>query len=213
MLTREDIAKLIARPAATAAEAEPPRPPGAPMAPRQGGYEGRLEAYPMAYQFPRELPWGAQPFYAEGQLILPGASGAAAAVGTAATAVANASGLSVASSAIDATIASFVIPARMVAVVTGYWARPLSRLGARSGHVQFSLKLGGNRPTSVPTRLLGLRGRRDDPVPANYVVGAEKTISLLGTNGSTATWHAVEGWLEGWIVDESTFRRIVTNNV
>lgn len=176
-----------------------------------------LEVHPISYQRPGDVPWGAEPFYVEGRALLPigptAASAAATASGTAAAAVENASGVEVADTPTEATVAEFFVPARKIAVVTGWFARPFSTLGYELNNVTFGLALGGARPVSIPTRLLGVRGSRGRPFAGAYTVGAEKAIRLLGSNASPYTWHGVEGYIEGWFMDEALFRKTVSDNV
>lgn len=202
MLDRASIAARIGRPDLAV--------PSGPVAAQP---DPVLEGSLATLVVPRRLPWGADPFYAEGQVILRGGAAAAAAVLTAATAAANASGFTLADGYADQSIATFQVPPRKVAVVTAYYARPLDRLGYESGHATFALSLGGRKPIAVPSRLLGLRGKRDNPIECAYAVGPTKAIAVLGTNGSDETWHAVEAYVEGWMIDEAVFRKLVTNNV
>jgi hypothetical protein len=181
--------------------------------PRQALPERDVVPYAaQGYLSPLLAPWGAERLFAEGRIVLPGATGAAGSVATAAAAAAKAEGLSVASSAREATLASFRVPEEMVGVVTGYYARPSSLLGYDAGHVTFALDRGGQR-TQLPQRLLGLRGDFNHLIPIHYVVKPTVTVSLLASNGSTLTWHEAEGAFELFLVPRDLFRRFVDPSV
>lgn len=168
-----------------------------------------LSRQTLGFLSPGKLPWGAEALYQSGRIVLPGAAGAAAAVGIAAAAVAAAEGLQVAASPIDATIASYVIPSTQVAVVNRVFARPLSTLGYDAGHCQFGLMVTARRMPLPPTRLWGLARERNEPLLVAYVGRPRTTISLVARNSSTATFHVVEGWFEGFTMREDLFRQLI----
>jgi len=150
--------------------------------------------------------------FVEGRVILPGATGAASSVAQGAAAVANAEGIAVAASPDEAPVCTFTVPERQIAVLTGYYARPASKLGYDAGHVRFMLDIGGRR-TQLPVRLLGLRGDFEDLIPVSYAVGPTKLLRLLATNGSNACFHVVEGVLDLVLVDEAIYRRFLDGTV
>lgn len=154
-------------------------------------------------------PWGCDIITAEGRTLLRGATGAAAAVLTAANAVSTASGISVAAEA-QANICSYTIPARMVGILRGYYARPWSTLGYDSGHVTFAVLVGG-RKMRIPSPV-GLRGSFKDLIPIHDVAKPGWEVAVQGTNGSTATWHRVDAVLEIVLVPIERYRRRVDPN-
>lgn len=158
------------------------------------------------------LPWGAEPLFQDGRIILPGASGAAAAVATAAAAVAAAEGISVASSPIQATIATYEVPTGFVGVVFAVFARPFSTLGYDSGHVTFGFRANG-RLAVLPASTFGLKRNRDQPFRVNYVTPPQTSFTLIATNASTATWHAVEGYFEGFLMRQDLYRQLIGEDV
>lgn len=154
-------------------------------------------------------PWGCDIVTVEGRTLLRGATGAAAAVLTSATAVSTASGISVAAAA-QANICSYTIPARMVGILRGYYARPWSKLGYDSGHVSFAVLVGG-RKMRIPSPV-GLRGSFNDLIPIHEVAKPGWVVAVEGTNASIATWHRVDAVLEIMLVPIERYRRRVDPN-
>lgn len=170
-----------------------------------------LSRQTLGFLSTERLPWGAEPLFQDGRIILPGASGAAAAVATAASACANAEGLTVAASAFQATIATYQVPTSYVGLVFAVFARPLSLLGYDSGHVSFGFRANG-RLSLLPATLFGLRRNREQPFRVACVSPPGTSFTLIATNASTATWHAVEGYFEGFTMRQDLYRKLIAED-
>lgn len=171
-----------------------------------------LSRQTLGFLSAERLPWGAEPLYRSGRIILPGAAGAAAAIAVAAAAAAAAEGLTVAASPIRAAIATYQVPTSYVGVVFAVFGRPLSLLGYDAGHVSFHMTVNGRLAPLPPSSLAGLQRERENPFRVVYIGPPRTVFELLGTNGSTATWHAVEGYFEGFTMRQDLYQQLIAED-
>jgi len=171
---------------------------------------------PLGYLSPELTPWGAEPVFAEGRVILPVGAGATAAVAAAsaisAAACAYAEGLTVSALPTAAVVCTYTVPPNMVGIVRSFYARPESIMGYDTGEVTFYLDVSGRR-TKLPVRLLGLRGTFQAPIPVQYEARENRVVSILASNASTATWHIVAATFDILLFDRVVYKRHVKASV
>lgn len=150
------------------------------------------------------LEWHGEPWIVEAQVIAVRARDSAA--GKAAAEVSRASGFPVAAPEAAGgfvPVASFKVPTRHVAILRRWAAEP-DALG--SGLVKIVLDFSGER-TLFPPGLRGLAGSLERPFEVAQVIPEDREITILAQVDDDSTWHFVEAFLAGDLVDMSEVER------